>query len=331
MSQTVPISGGSDPRPHAVSGKARAVIRATSIAGVSATALLALALLLHLTVRDRIAGPSGLFYATPWPVLAAGAAGAALFWRWKKRRRPAAALALLAVAALAVWLHSSWQRHPRPAVRGALRVVHWNVSRPARGLPAIAAWLRAQDADVITLAEGHSLRRSTLARWQAELPEYEVAEFAGEMTCLVRGRILAREDRVLTANSYCALIRAEVRGHPLTILQVDINAGQFRSRARAFAALTALAAPHFGENLIVLGDFNTPRESALLTPLRAEMAQSFESAGDGLAETWPMILPVLSLDQIWSSRSLRAVYCEHGHSLHSDHRAVLADFDFAEP
>ena len=309
------------------------MIRATwhrllSAAGLGATVLLALALLVRLTVRDSFFGPSVLFYAAPWPVMAAGAAVAALFWRWKKRRLPAAAFALLAVAALAAWLQSSWQRHPRPAVRGALRVVHWNVSRPARGLPAIAAWLRAQDADVITLAEGHSLRRSTLARWQAELPEYEATEFIGEMTFLIRGHILAREDRVLTANSYCALIRAEVRGQPLTILQVDINAGQFRSRTRAFAKLTALAAPHFGENLIVLGDFNTPRESALLDPLRAAMKQAFESAGNGLAETWPMPLPVLSLDQIWSSRSLCAVSCQHGHSLRSDHRAVTADFDF---
>ncbi len=309
------------------------MIRATwhrllSAAALGATVLLALALLVRLTVRDSFFGPSVLFYAAPWPVMAAGAAVAALFWRWKKRQLPAAALALFAVAALAAWLQSSWQRHPRPTTRGALRVVHWNVSRPARGLPAIARWLHAQDADVITLAEGHSRRRSTLAQWQAELPEYEAAEFIGEMSFLIHGHIIAREDHVLTDGSYYALIHAEVRGQPLTILQVDINASQFRARARAFTNLAALAAPHFGENLIVLGDFNTPRESALLAPLRAEMKQAFESAGDGLAETWPMPLPVLSLDQIWTGRGLRAVHCEHGHSLRSDHRAVIADFDF---
>ena len=303
-------------------------LRLLSAAGIAATVLLALALLLHLTVRDSVFGPSLLFYATPWPVMAAGAAATALFWRWKRRRLLAAMLAIFAIAALATWLQSSWQRHARPAARGALRVVHWNVSRPARGLPAIARWLRAQDADIITLAEGHSLRRSTLAQWQAELPEYEAAEFIGEMTFLVRGRIVSREDRVLAANSYYALIRAEVRGMPLTILQIDINASEIRSRAHAFTNLATIATPHFGENLLVLGDFNTPRVSALLDPLRVKMKQAFESAGNGLAETWPMPLPVLSLDQIWSSPALRALYCEHGHSLRSDHRAVIADFDF---
>ena len=92
--------------------------RLISAAGITTTALLALAVLIRLTVRDGIFGPSIIFYITPWPVIAAAATTTALFWRWKKRRMPAAVLALLAVAALAVWLHSSWQRHPRPAVRG---------------------------------------------------------------------------------------------------------------------------------------------------------------------------------------------------------------------
>ena len=98
--------------------------------------------------------------------------------------------------------------------------------------------------------------------------------------------------------------------------------------ARLSPKLTAFATPHFGENFLILGDFNTPRESALLDPLRANLTHAFESAGDGLAETWPAFLPVLSLDQIWSSPGLRAVWCEHGHSLRSEHRAVIADFDF---
>ncbi len=302
--------------------------RLLAAAGIAAAALLALAVLVRLTVRDSIFGPSLIFYLTPWPVIVAGAAAGALFWRWRKRPLLSAALAFLAVAALAAWLQSSWQRHPRPAKRGALRVVHWNVSRPARSLPAIARWLRAQDADVITLAEGHSRRRSTAARWHAEMPGYEIAECVGEMTCLVRGRILSREDRALGDGSWCAEIRAEVRGRPLTILQADIYAGPLRPRAPAFAALAALAQPHLGGNLLVLGDFNTPRESALLAPLRAGMKHAFESAGSGLAETWPLPLPVLSIDHIWSGRGLRAVYCEHGRSLRSDHSAIVADFDF---
>ena len=206
-----------------------------------------------------------------------------------------------------------------------------NCDRPKSRLPGDARWLRAQDADIIALAEGHSRRLSTLARWQAEFPDYQVVEFPGEMTCLVRGKILAQESDMFVENSYCALLHVEVRGHPLTLLQVDITPKPLHSRQPAFTNLTALARPHFGENFILLGDFNTPRESALLAPLRADMSHAFEAAGRGLAETWPLPLPVLALDQIWTSRRLRAVHCAHGCSLRSDHRAVITDFDFAAP
>lgn len=309
----------------------RGAARLILAGAITGSVLLPLGAVLHVTIRDRIDGLAILFYLTPWPVIAAGSAVLAVFWSWKRQRLPALALACLGLAAFIAWLAASWHRSPTPARRGELRVVHWNVQRPNSGLPATARWLRAQDADIIALAEAHRRGFSKLARWQAEFPEYRAVEFPGEMTCLVRGEILAHESRVFAANSYCALLRVEVRGHPLTLLLVDITPKPLHSRQPAFTNLTALARPHFGENFILLGDFNTPRESALLGPLRVEMTHAFEAAGRGLAETWPMPLPVLALDQIWSSRRLRAVHCAHGRSLRSDHRAVIADFDFATP
>lgn len=307
----------------------RGVARIFLAGAITGSVLLALGAVLHLTIRDRIDGLAILFYLTPWPVIAAGSAVLAVFWSWKKRRRAAAAFACLAVAALGAWLGTSWFRHDAPARRGDLRVVHWNVDRPQSRLPGDARWLRAQDADIIALAEGHDRRKApTLARWQAEFPDYQVVEFAGEMTCLIRGKILAQESREFTANSYCALLHIEIRGRPVTVLQVDITPRPMQSRRRSFANLAILARPHFGENFILLGDFNTPRESALLAPLRADLTHAFEAAGSGLAETWPWPLPVLALDQIWSSRRLRAVHGAHGRSLRSDHRAVIADFAF---
>lgn len=112
------------------------------------------------------------------------------------------------------------------------------------------------------------------------------------------------------------------------LLQVDFRVLWIESRGPAFAELTEAVRPHLGRNLIVLGDFNTPRESVFFIPLRAEMTHAFEAAGRGLAETWPLPLPMLNLDQIWTNRGLRVRHCEHGYSFRSDHRAVIADFAF---
>lgn len=307
----------------------RGVARLCLAGAVMGSALLPLGAVLHLTVGDRFDGLAILFYLTPWPVIGAGAAALAVFWAWKKRPRAAATFAVLAVVALGAWLGTSWFRHDAPARRGELRVVHWNVDRPNSRLPGDARWLRAQDADIIALAEGHDRRKpSTLARWEAEFPDYQGIEVAGEMICLIRGKVLAHQSRQFAANSFCVLLHTEIRGRPVTVLQVDITPRPTQSRRRSLANLVFHARPHFDKNFVLLGDFNTPRESQLLAPLRAEMTNAFEAAGSGLAETWPWPLAVLSLDQIWSSRQLRAIRCEHGRSLRSDHRAVTADFDF---
>jgi endonuclease/exonuclease/phosphatase (EEP) superfamily protein YafD len=148
------------------------------------------------------------------------------------------------------------------------------------------------------------------------------------MLCLVRGEIVSIEEGSLGENSYRSLIHARIRDRDLTVLQVDITGFPRVSRRPPLHALTELVGQHRSECLIVLGDFNTPKDSRFIAPLRAEMTNAFEAAGSGYAATWPLPLPVLTLDQIWTTDRLRAVRCEHMISWRSDHRAVVAEFDF---
>jgi endonuclease/exonuclease/phosphatase (EEP) superfamily protein YafD len=207
--------------------------------------------------------------------------------------------------------------------------VQWNVDRPVRRLDGDLRWLAAQDADLITIAERHPRNKNTLDRWQAALPDYQLLPSDGEMLCLVRGEILSSEEGSLGYGSYRTLIHARIRGHEMTVLQVDINGYPSESRRPPLQTLAALVAQHRSECLIVLGDFNTPKDSAFFLPLRALAVNAFETAGRGCADTWPMPLPVLSLDQMWTTGQLRPVRCEHMISWRSDHRAVRAEFDFA--
>ncbi len=305
--------------------------RAQLVVATGGSFVLLLGLLVRLTIRDRTVISALLFYPLPWPVLAGGAAVLAVFWAHLDRRSLSRMSAVLATFALLAWAQTSWRLPPKKTPPAELRMVLWNVSRPSRGLPAIAQWLRTQDGDVLALAEAHRSGASSLAQWQRELPGYEGVELLGEMTCLVRGKILDVDYRPGPGGLKSALLHLEVRGYPLTLLQIDIKPSLWKSRRQELSGLIERARPHFGENLVVLGDFNTPRESAFLDPLRAELTEAFATAGSGFAETWPMPVPVLSLDQIWSSSRLRAVRCTHAFSLRSDHRAVVADFVFTAP
>lgn len=298
------------------------------VAACGATLLLAVAPIVRWTVRDRVPGLSLIFYASPWPVIAFGAALCAYYWFRHARRFMAAVLAMECLAALAGWLSHDWQWRASTDIRGELRVVHWNVDRPNKRQAGTMRWLAAQDADIIAVAERQPKTRNTMRRWRAAFPDYESVTARGETLCLVRGQVLSVSKELRDDGSYATVIRTRVRDQEVTVLQVDLNGNLTHDRTAAVKAVRAIVDRHRAEHLILLGDFNTPADSALLAPLRSEMVNTFEAVGSGCQATWPMPFPVLSLDQVWTSSSLRPVHCEHVGSWRSDHRAVVVGLDF---
>src|SRR6476620_7839835 len=92
------------------------------------TCVLAFAFLLRLTLADASGILRAVYYATPWPVLAAGWTGMTISW-W---HRPALGLScfVLAVSCGAQWEAVS-DRRPQPAatqVTAALKVMSWNMA-----------------------------------------------------------------------------------------------------------------------------------------------------------------------------------------------------------
>jgi endonuclease/exonuclease/phosphatase (EEP) superfamily protein YafD len=285
-------------------------------------------ILLRVTrVRDSWDRLVPIFYSTPWPVVAAAFAVLALRARLLGKGRACRCYMLLTGGAFCTWVATSFYfARPDAAGESSLRLVHWNVARPDAMLPRATAWLRSQDADVICIAEAQPKRKNTLPRWRAAFPDYEMQLAAGEMICLVRGEIIGSVSGSLTPGSYYALHRLRVRGRTVNVMQVDNDANPRRSRRGAIDSMMRIARQEADGNLIIAGDFNLPRESALLDPLRHDFSQSFEAAGRGFAETWPSPVVALSLDQIWAGRLWRPISARHGWSFISDHRPVVVDF-----
>ena len=119
------------------------------------------------------------------------------------------------------------------------------------------------------------------------------------MLCLVRGEVLDRRLGILTSGSPYALYKARIEGREIRILQVDIYARPVHPRRKPLSALVELVGTLSDLPLILIGDFNTPRESVYLEPLQQKLQYAWFAAGTGCAETWPSFIPVLSLDQVW--------------------------------
>jgi endonuclease/exonuclease/phosphatase (EEP) superfamily protein YafD len=276
-------------------------------------------------LRDSRETVQLLYYTTPWLVQFAGFAALALWDQAGRRSRWQTVGAVCATLSLMGWLVGSWRGSPPVSGARDLRVVHWNVARPAMRFPQIGEYLREIVADVIALAEWQPRKGGDLQKWRAAFPGYQLDVIPGNMLLLARGEIVVGNRGMLHAGSYYGLATVKLGGRECVILQADVYGGPLASREEPLRQLTSLAVEHAGQPLILLGDLNTPRESWHLTGLRKHYRHAFEAAGRGYAETWPMPLPVLGLDQVWVGAPLEVLSCQHGVSPFSDHRPVIVD------
>lgn len=285
-------------------------------------------LVLRLSVRDSVDGLAALYYATPWPVLTL----LTIPFIWVVRRQPRMVFATIIVVHLffGAWIMESWRGAGESKAPSDLRVVHWNVARPVQRFPGIAETLQSYDADVLTVAEPLSDDGSERTPWITAFPTYSAQFAPGNLLCLIRGAVENRQVGSLGSACYYALYNARIRDREIRILQVDLNGVPTFSRREPLQKLAALVETLGDRPLVIAGDFNTPRDSVHYAPLRKSVVNSFESAGTGSGETWPIFFPVLSIDQIWSNPQLTPVRSHHDVSWRSDHRAVVAEFSFPE-
>jgi len=282
--------------------------------------------LLRLTVRDSAQLLAPLYYATPWPVLAL----LTLPFIYTFRRQPRMVFAVIIAAHLflGAWLIESWRSDEPSTAPADLRIVQWNVARPAWRFEGIAERVRAFDADLVAISEPIERTGSGEERWREALRGYAAEFTPGNMLCAVRGEVLSRATGLLAPASYFSRFEVRIKGREFTLLQIDIDGVPAHSRREPLTKLAELVASMKGRPLVLLGDFNTPRDSVHIAPLRSLLVNAFETAGIGSGETWPVPLPVLSLDQIWCGGGLAPVRCRHGVTFRSDHRPVVAELRF---
>src|SRR5262249_31005223 len=118
----------------------------------------------------------------------------------------------------------------------------------------------------------------------------------------------------------------------LDILTVDLPSSPLSDRRGMLAAVANWVGSHDrGVPLLIAGDFNTPADSLAFQPLRRLARRAYETVGHGWPYSWPVPMPLWSLDHIWYTHAVQARNHEYRFALCSDHLREVFDFELPGP
>lgn len=294
------------------------------------------AVVIRLRYRDILDAPySTLFYLSRLPIVAVLPIPE---WAWQVFRRKRLVLGAILSFCIAIpatcWIWDSHRNLSDPtAPKGdVVRIVFWNADHFGKfGIPESALELAQYDPDFLLLNEGIADYGTQKRVFPQVYPEHEMKFLPWGRFSMIRNGKVERQhfSQIGQYNATLNQTIISVGGRRLILLMYDHKSNPKLSRRPALEALYE-AALHYhkaGYPTIILGDFNTPVDSTHLSPLRTVMRNGFETVGHGFQETWPMPLPVLSLDQVWVSKEVRPLRCFHVPVGNSRHKAVVFDFD----
>lgn len=286
-------------------------------------ALLFVCLVSHFILKDTIALWAVVYYSMPLPVLFSLALLLGLLFAVERRNRIALLCFGCSSLGLLMWTFESFSFNRRVATPDNVKIFCWNAaSNPSAD--EVAHYVAGFDADLIGIVEA-GIRTSRVQTWQNVFHDQHVEKLPGNMGLITKGKIVSTQTGSLNGLGRYNLIVVVINCVRFHVVLVDFDSDPFRSRAPAFTALRELIRAHAQENLIVMGDFNTPEDSVFFASFRPLLKHAFGEGGRGFAKTWPLPAPVLEIDHIWVSPKTPVVDCELAWSHLSDHRPVVAN------
>jgi endonuclease/exonuclease/phosphatase (EEP) superfamily protein YafD len=269
----------------------------------------------------------------PWRVQYAAVLAACAIGLLLLRRPRSAMLALLGAALLltSVLRHTGVSPPSVPLASPVFRFASFNHPDAERHARAIGEWLERSGADVVAMQELASPQ--AVQALAAALPSlhYVHAHFGrwADVTIFSRWPILQAQSVELTpGGARASKVRIDWRGQPVMVvgahLHWPIGADNVRLRNAELHALAQLARDTPGP-LLIGGDFNVTRWSAVFDAAFATAPLQDCARGRGQVNSWPAFFPpaAIRIDHCLASPHWRVRQVGSGPALGSDHRPMV--------
>lgn len=232
-------------------------------------------------------------------------------------------LTLFAALGKVLLIDHRWSR-PVETEAEAIRVVHWNTASGILGTESIVSTLTRDQPHILLISEPPRVR---------DLPEQ--AHYAlGMQHLFSRGTMtlashypLDNPRNIPIANGEAFAADAYTLQGPLTLVCVDLIAHPHLDRKLPLDDLVHWLEANRAYPTLILGDFNTPRDSVAFRPLRRTFHHAYEESGRGWPYTWPVPLPLYSIDHAWLSPEIETLGYVLLPALYSDHKRQVLDIN----
>ena len=255
-------------------------------------------------------------------------------------------LAGAAVAGATLW--PLWFASLPPAATGdRVTVVHANTGGDSVDAAALAAWVKAEAADWVSLQE---VTAKNMPRIAAKLPEYDVVAYAPRadtrgVALLHRhvdgGPAVTAKVVTPTPDSQRPMVSFtfDLAGRPVSVLgfhttrPAPANNWHWQRQGIDAAVVWAAAGQFAGGEAVLIGDFNSTAAGVHVTELcrRANLTDARRS--HGLCGTWPSDLPSflrVGIDDAYHTGGLVCTKFTVGPYIGSDHRPIAVTLALAK-
>jgi hypothetical protein len=199
------------------------------------------------------------------------------------------------------------------AASGGVSIVCWNMDHNSSDhVPQLLDTLVELDGD-ITIAVGGGGVPLQPEVWNG-LRAVQQPVVIGPFTVISRARILEYRHLVASDGIAAAMVRldcADQLGRDLSMMLVNLPSDPRRSRWHAAEKLrTMLDAAAAPKPDIIVGDFNTTRNSSAMRYLFPEFSHAFDVAGRGYGASFPRELPLYHIDHVLLAETAKAISYE---------------------